>query len=267
MPSGVQSGAITATLPLLVALHGGLGNGKQFERTSGFDGIAEANNFLVVYPDGVGTGPNGALNRTWNGGSCCGVASRTDVDDVAFIAQLVVGLQQAYRIDPHRIFAAGHSNGGILAYRLACQLANVFAAIGVQSTSLEFAPCAPAQPVSLLHIHGSADQNIPIGGGVGQNGVSGFAFNPPLDGVHAIATADGCGTSPVDTIDAANADLSLSLWHPCAAGTAVEFIKVAGAPHAWMGHPPVPGGGSSTPYQGLDSSVAIWTFLSEHPRR
>ena len=56
VPSGVQSGAITATLPLLVALHGGLGNGKQFERTSGFDGIAEANNFLVVYPDGVGTG-------------------------------------------------------------------------------------------------------------------------------------------------------------------------------------------------------------------
>ena len=253
----VPSGAITATLPLLVALHGAPGNEKQFEWTSRFDGIAEANNFLVVYTDGVGTGPNGAVNRIWKGGSCCGVASRTDVDDVAFIAQLVVSLQQAYHIDPHRLVAAGHSNGGILAYRLACQISNVFAGIGFQWTSLEFAPCTPAQPVSLLHIHGTADQNIPIGGRVGQIGVSGVAFNPLLDGVHTIATADGCGTSPVDTTDAANADLSLSLWHSCSDGTAVEFIKVAGAPHAWMGHPPVPGAGSSTPYQGLDSSVAI----------
>ena len=57
-------------VPLLVALHGGTGWGTQFERNSGFDGLAEANLFLVVYPDGVGIGPHGTDTRTWNGGDC-----------------------------------------------------------------------------------------------------------------------------------------------------------------------------------------------------
>ncbi len=71
IPSTITPGRSQPPVPLLVALHGGLGSGRQFERTSGFDGLAEANRFIVVYPDGVGVGPD-EQNRTWNSGECCG---------------------------------------------------------------------------------------------------------------------------------------------------------------------------------------------------
>ena len=51
--------------------------------------LAEANGFLVVFPDGVGLGPNADKFRTWNGGYCCGTAVKQNVDDVAFISALI----------------------------------------------------------------------------------------------------------------------------------------------------------------------------------
>ncbi len=253
-------------VPLLIALHGGTGWGKQFERNSGFDGLAQANGFIVVYPDGVGNGPNADQQRTWNGGACCGIAARTNVDDVAFIDQLITQLEADFPIDADRVFAAGHSNGGILAYRLACELPDRIAAIGVQSSALEIDACTPDQPVSAIHIHGAADQNLPIDGGVGPNALSGVDFNKPLEGATALAAADGCDAAPTTTTDATNADLMIHLWSPCAAGTEVVFVEVAGAGHAWMGHETGGSGRVGPVYMGLDSSLLIWNFLVQHGR-
>ncbi len=80
LPEGTEA-------PLLVAMHGGTGWGLQFQAASGFDDLAEANGFLVVYPDGteIDLVPEG---RVWNGGRCCGRAQqdRADVDDVGFLS-------------------------------------------------------------------------------------------------------------------------------------------------------------------------------------
>ena len=268
VPSTVPRGSSAGpAAPLLVALHGGVGSGTQFERNSGFDGLAEANRFIVVYPDGTGTGPSGTALRTWNGGACCGSAVRNNVNDVEFIRLLIQQLESQYPIDRSRVFAAGHSNGGILAYRLACELSDQIVAIGVQSTSLELDHCRPSQPVSLLHIHGTADHNIPIGGGRGTSGISGVSFQPPINGVQAIAAADGCAAAPVEATDPANADVTTQTWQSCGADTTVQFIKVAGASHAWMGHPGGAVALGGAPYTKLDSSLTIWTFLAAHPRR
>jgi polyhydroxybutyrate depolymerase len=251
--------------PLLIALHGGTGWGKQFERNSGFDGLAEANGFIVVYPDGIGVGADGTDLRTWNGGGCCGPAAKQQVDDVAFIRQLIADLRAQHDIDPSRVFATGHSNGGILALRLACELADQIAAIGVQSSALEVDTCAPTQPVSVLQIHGAADQNVPIDGGVGPNGISGVSFNKPRDAATTLAAADGCPGDPVTEQDTTNADLSTSTWS-CPHDVQVAFVEVAGANHAWMGHTSGGSGRVGPPYTKLDSSLVIWSFLSQHPR-
>jgi polyhydroxybutyrate depolymerase len=256
---------LTGAPPLLIALHGGTGWGTQFERNSGFDGLAEANGFIVVYPDGVGVGANGTELRTWNGGDCCGPAAKQQVDDVGFIRLLTAQLRTQYDIDPSRIVATGHSNGGILAYRLACELSDQIVAIGVQSSALEVSTCVPSHPVSVLQVHGAADQNIPIDGGVGPNALSGVAFNRPILAAQTLAAADGCPSAPLSTTDADNADLSVTSWS-CPNGVQVAFVEVAGANHAWMGH----AGGSGKvgpPYTKLDSSLAIWSFLSRHPRK
>ncbi len=87
---------------------------------------------------------------------------RKQVDDVEFVRRLLDTIEEQYSIDPTHVFAAGHSNGGFMAYWLACELSDRIVAVGLQSGGLGLASCDPAQPVSLLHIHGTADTNVPI---------------------------------------------------------------------------------------------------------
>lgn len=254
-------------VPLLLALHGGIGWGLQYAKNSGFDALAEANQFIVVFPDGVGPALKEDTLRTWNGGACCGGAVKQNVDDVMFLSMLIDTIEAQHPIDKARVFAAGHSNGGIMDYRLACELADKVVAIGLQSSSLELEQCHPSRPVSLLHIHGTADDNVPIDGGRGPNGISGVAFRPPIDGVRTIAAADGCSAEPETTTDPANADLTVLTWGSCRDGTAVEMVKVAGAGHAWMGSGSPPSRLLGAVYPDYHSTEEIWTFLINHPRR
>jgi len=259
----------TGGVPLLVALHGGLGSGAQFEQNTDFDGLAEANGFLVVYPDGTSTnlGPD---HLVWNAGGCCGAAeaSRDNVDDVAFIRTLIVHLESTYDVDRARVFVTGHSNGALLAYVLACQLSQTVDAIAVQAGALLESGCHPTDPVAAMEIHGTDDQNIPINGGKGSSELSGTTFPPPVDALETIASADGC--SPASTSpDPSNEAVTIESWTPCAASTTVQWVKVSGANHAWMGHPPSSPAAESlvgAPFMGFDSSAAVWSYLAAHPR-
>jgi polyhydroxybutyrate depolymerase len=257
-------------VPLLVALHGGFGSGVQFETNSGFDQLADAHHFIVVYPDGTPIRSSGALAdaRVWNGGRCCGPAARQQVDDVGFVSQLIDLIARHHDIDTARVYAAGHSNGAIMSYRLACELSDKIVAVGVQSGSLEVDPCQPTRPVSVLHIHGTADRNIPIDGGRG-DGIAGIAFQPPRDATLAFARADGCAASSATTTSPDHADVSIETWKSCRDGAEVQFVSIAGASHAWMGHASTRRGRALTgaPYMEYDSSAAIWSFLAAHPRR
>jgi len=260
---------ITDPAPLLVALHGGLGSGEQFAAASGFDGLATANAFVVVYPDGIGSLSDGDAGiRTWNGGDCCGPAVRDGVDDVAFVRALVPRVAAGVPIDFGRVFATGHSNGGILALRLACEAADTFAAVGVQAAALGVPTCGPQQPMSTLMIHGTADRNIPIDGGKGV-GPSGVVFTPPREGAARIARADGCDVEASSTTDIANPDLVLMQWTGCPEGVAVQFLAVTGASHAWMGQATTSAAAErlvGPVYPDLNTSRAIWAFVSAHAR-
>lgn len=249
-------------LPLLVALHGGGGSGEQFRRASRFDSLAASGRAVVVYPDGT---PVARRGYTWNARTCCGTASREGVDDVGFVRRLVASLEKRYRIDPARVFAAGHSNGGMFAYRLACEAADVVAAVGVQSGTLEQPGCHPARPVSLIHIHGSADGNVPLAGGLGPDSRRGVPFQPPLAGAATLAAADGCPPEPAVATDPSNRALTVRTWVPCRGGAEVRFVTVDGAGHPWMGSPRRRS--RETAGAGVDSSAMIWSFLEAHPRR
>jgi len=262
VPSQLPAGPV----PLLLAFHGGTGWGQQFERSSGFDGLAEANGFIVVYPDGVGNGADETNLRTWNGGGCCGAAARHNVDDVGFVNQLLDTLEATYSIDTHRVFATGHSNGGILSYRLACELSDRIVGAGLQSGTLEIDRCSPTQPVSLLHIHGTADTNLPIDGGRGADSIAGVDFVSPRKSIGTLAVADGCTTATVEAIiDPTNPDITIRDWTGCTAGAEVKWMEVRGAGHGWMGRTSA-NPNAAPAYQGLDASLTIVTFLLEHPR-
>lgn len=255
--------------PLLVALHGGLGSAEQFEVNSGFDGLATSNGFLVVYPEGVGLLPDGRGGaRTWNGGACCGPAAARDVDDVAFVRAVVRSVSAVHAVDADRVYLTGHSNGGILAVRIACEEPTLFAALAVQSATLGVDDCPPSRSISMLQIHGTADTNIPLDGGLG-SGVARVRFAPPRTAAAAIAGADGCSERVTTATDPVNPDLVLERWSGCPDGVEVQFLAVTGAGHAWMGHPPASAAGRllvGEPYPDLDASRTIWAFLAAHPR-
>jgi polyhydroxybutyrate depolymerase len=254
--------------PLVLALHGGIGSGPQFESTSGFDDLAAAHGFVVVYPDGIEIGGRGILasGHVWNGGRCCSTAARENVDDVGFLRAVIDRVEADRAIDVRRVYAVGHSNGAIMSYRLACELSDRIAAIGIQAGAIEIDRCAPAHPVSVLAIHGTADTNIPIDGGKG-TGISGATFSSPTDAAATFARLDGCGASETRT-DPDNNDVHVETWSGCGHGTEVEFVRVTGATHAWMGHRSARAatGLTGAPYLGFDSSAAIWDFLAAHPR-
>jgi polyhydroxybutyrate depolymerase len=258
------------SVPLLVALHGGLGSGPQFEQQTGFDGLAESNRFIVVYPNGTPIRP-GSTGLVWNAGACCSVAAenRQNIDDVGFISALITQLESQYNINKDMVDVTGHSNGAMLGERLACQLSDQIVAIAVQSGALTTPQCDPAHPVAVLEIHGTADQNVPINGGVGSSSLNQFAYPPPIDGLKTLAARDNCPTASTNSQDPINSAVTFQIWSPCAAGTVVEWARVSGADHAWMGHPASPSAQAidgGPPFMGFDSSAAAWSFLAAHPR-
>jgi hypothetical protein len=89
------------------------------------------------------------------------------IDDVGFIDALLDNLEGDLCIDRRRVHATGMSNGAELAHRLACDLSWRIASITPVAGTDNTTSCAPTRPVPVMHIHGSADQNVPFDGGVG----------------------------------------------------------------------------------------------------
>jgi polyhydroxybutyrate depolymerase len=138
IPAGVTSPA-----PLVVMMHGGFGSAQQAERAYGWDELADSAKFVVAYPDGVG--------RAWNvNGGCCGRPGRENVDDVGFINAVVGDVAANVNVDPRRRYATGISNGGMLAYALACDT-GTFAAIGPDSAT-QLDNCAAPHPTSVMAV-------------------------------------------------------------------------------------------------------------------
>jgi polyhydroxybutyrate depolymerase len=260
-------------VPLFIGLHGGLGWGDQFAATDHIEGLAESNGFVVVHPDGVRVaaaagGRAQARSAVWNGGICCGIAARDDVDDVGFIRALIDRIEDDHAIDPHQVFAFGHSNGAIMSYRLACELSDRIVGVGVVAGTLGVANCHPAQPVSVLHLHGTADDNLPLAGGVGKDSLAGVDFPPPRQGFDTLADADGCGAATETT----DGDVTTTLRQPCEMGTTMAFVTLAGAPHPWPGGTAArrPRRSASGPAAaddvGYDATSHVVAFLLAHPR-
>nr|BFE78602.1 hypothetical protein GCM10020093_012030 [Planobispora longispora] len=201
-------------------MHGGLGSARQAERSYGWNAEADRRGFAVAYPDGYG--------RAWNvGDGCCGRPGRERVDDVAFIGRMVTEIRRELSVDPARVYATGISNGGMMAYRLACD-STVFAAIGpVAATRL--GGCPAPKPLSVIHVHGLADRMVRFDGAPG-TGIARID-GPPVRAVLAGWRAtDRCGRPAVSRSGAVTAERAR-----CRHGRAVELITIEGAGHQWPG--------------------------------
>lgn len=233
-------------LAVIVAFHGGGGDASGFKRYAGLDAVADREGFVVVYPDG--TGRLGRRLLTWNAGTCCGYARDHKVDDVAFVLALLGELSRELPLDPTRVYATGHSNGAMMAYRMAIDAPERIAAIAPVAGMMVTDGFPPARPMPVLHVHSVDDPRALYAGGVGppfpftSARVTHRAVEPELarwvahDGcareptVADRRTAPGAGGGPAHTA-------TLLVWAPCTSGAEVRFWKLTGAGHAWPGHP------------------------------
>jgi polyhydroxybutyrate depolymerase len=256
--------ASSAPAPLVVMLHGALGTGRQAQSSYGWDAQADRGRFVVAYPDGV--------KRSWAvSHDCCGPPAAAAVDDVAFITQMVSAIAAAVPIDPARIYATGISNGGMLAYRLACE-SRIFAAIGPASATM-LGPCPSPAPISVIHLHGTADQTIPYTGGMSKRDNRGAGARPAqIDGppmptlISTWRGIDHCAQPSVSTAGPVTTSVA-----NCPDGRSVELITIVGAGHQWPGQPgPNPAIARAlqldSPSTALDATQTIWRFFSAHPK-
>jgi polyhydroxybutyrate depolymerase len=216
------------------------------ESLTRFDAQADAEGFIVVYPEGVG--------RTWNAGFCCGDAQEEEVDDLGFLAQLVqtVGAERA--VDRDRVYVAGFSNGGYMAYRAACERPDTLAAVAsVAGTLPDFFDCRPSRALGVLEIHGTADAVVPYEGRCRPE-----RCVPSSERVvEEWSERDGCRESPRVRI---RGRVTSTRWASCRSGSAVRLYVIAGGTHTW------PGRGEG-PDAALDATAAVWSFFAGQRRR
>jgi len=173
--------------PLLVVLHGfGPFTGGLQAGFLGILDVVDEKNLVVLMPDGT-LNENG--DRFWNGASFCCDPDKA-IDDVGYLSGLIEEAKQTYNIDGKRVYLLGHSNGGFMSYRMACEASELITAIVslAGSTFAEGADCQPAtRPVSVLQVHGTADSTILY------DGVAGV-YPSAVDTAEYFAGAAGCDT-------------------------------------------------------------------------
>jgi polyhydroxybutyrate depolymerase len=246
---------------VVFAFHGGGGNADYMVGVSKFNEIADEEGFLVVYPNGSGRRGDSLL--TWNGGTCCAYAQQKNVDDVGFVRAILADLQTITNIDPKRVYATGMSNGAIMSYRLACEAADVFAAIAPVSGTLNYSPCEPSETVSIIHFHGTSDSQVPYNGGVGPESIVGVDFTSVQDSLDFWVSFNGCDSQPqTNSFDV----IQHQVWEGCADSSSVELYTIDGGEHAWPGNDRPGWAGGDEPTQALSASQLIWEFFEAHPK-
>jgi len=241
--------------PLLVILHGYGANGFFQEQYLGLAPLVERQGILIVAPDGT---PDASGQRFWNATPACCGSGGPSVDDVGYLRGLIADIRHDYNVDRQRIFLVGHSNGAFMAHRLACEAAHEVAAIVslAGATFADAAACRPSEPVSVLDIHGDADDTILYQGGqIGRSPYPG-----ELDTMMHWQVYDHCAPGLVS--DPMPLDLDFRLignetnvqrFNDCARATDVELWTIHGGGH-------IPNISHSFP-------TDLWQWLSDHPKQ
>jgi polyhydroxybutyrate depolymerase len=205
--------------PLVFNWHACTGAASDEEGYTNMDPAADANGWVLVYPNS----PDGS----WNVGSgCTSTEAGMSRDDVGFAVALANQIQSAACIDPKRIYTTGFSNGAFMSYALGCEHAELFAAIAPVGGKVGVPTCQPSRSVPVMAFNGTADPKL-----------SYTADDLPgvPDTVKAWATRDGCTAGPDQTYQMGT--VTCQTWSSCTAGATVTLCSADGGGHCWPGSP------------------------------
>jgi polyhydroxybutyrate depolymerase len=224
-------------LPLLLGFHGRTADAQFFRGQSMIDSYVPTEKFIAILI-------NGSIDQwsSWNAGNCCSPSTQNNIDDVGLVSTIIDQTIASYSIDQTKIWAVGHSNGGMMAYRLGCDLSEKITAIGIVGGALMDQTCNPTKPVSIMHLHGNLDPTVPYEGG--------GKFETPsiADSVLTLNKEFKCADS---TFELQKPNDAFRKKYTCLRGSEVELANYYEREHEWT----------------LQSTKEILRFLFAHPRK
>lgn len=242
-------------MPLVILLHGYGASGAIQEAYMQFQPLADEYGFLYLHPDGA---VDAGGNRYWNATDACCDFGNTGIDHSGMLRALIDSTKANFSVDDRRVWIIGHSNGGFMAYRMACDHADSVAAIVSLAGATFDDPnqCAPVEPVHVLQIHGTNDGTILYGGG----NIGGNTYPGAIESVETWAAYDGCDIVPDNS--APNIDLDAGI--PGNDSSVTRYLSQCspgGSGELWTIH-----GGAHVPDLSDSFSRQVVEYLYAHPK-
>jgi len=204
--------------------------------------LAEANTFILVYQQGSCL--DGASH--WN--PCpIGGDNKSTADDVGFIEAMISEISSQYNLDMERIYAAGYSNGGMMAYGLANYKSDLIAAVASVSGTMLNCTGPTSHPMPVIHLHGTSDGVVSYNGSNDWNSVQStleywISFNNTIS------------TPTIDTDNTGGMTIEHYSYEQGDNAVSVEHYKYIGGDHVWF----------NETYQGQNASELVWNFMSRY---
>jgi poly(3-hydroxybutyrate) depolymerase len=251
------------TRPAVLVLHGGMGSAAVMRANSGFDGVARAEGFMVVYAQG--TAFAGDERHAWNTGYLLRRQVQ-DADDIAYFDALIDRLTGEHGADPERIFMTGGSNGGMMTFVYAVARAERLAAIAPVVSAMFTFDQRPAVPLPILMINGAKDEEVPLEGGMSRNPLVRRAQEAPYKPLSEIIEFWVKSNRSAATPQVQRQGTLTTTVHEAGADGAqtISIVDSAGG-HGWPGTRARRQG--NQPITSFSGAERIWEFFRDHRRK
>lgn len=252
----------TEKSPIIFAFHGGGGDMNQISEEKNYHLLSKSEELgiPIVFPNGYSLFPTGRI-ATWNAGKCCGDARDKNIDDVKFIREVFTDVKSKLSIRDEEVYAIGMSNGGMMAYRLACEASDIFKKIMAVAGTDNTVTCPNNTAVSILHIHAKDDDHVLFMGGHGK-AFSDKRIEKVTEFTSVAATMEKwmkhnqCTDKKVRVLD--NKDVYCDLFSECRDQTKIKLCVTASGGHSW------PGSSKGKSSNAISANDLMWQFFREN---
>ena len=228
----------TSAVPVLFNFHGFGDNASDYMNNADMRAVSESDTFILVYPQGSCLDGSSHWNPCPTGGD-----NKSTADDVGFVESMISVISSQYNVDMDRIYAAGYSNGGMMAYGIANYKSDLIAAVASVSGVMLDCTGPTNHPMPVVHLHGTSDGVLPYNGNNDWNSAQ-STLDHWINFNNTVLTPTITSENNIERYVYAQGDSSVS----------VEHYKFIGGDHVWF----------SATYQGQSTSELVWNFVSRY---
>lgn len=232
----------TSSVPVLFNFHGFGGSASEFVNDADMRTMAESDTFILIYPQGSCLDGSSHWNACPTGGD-----NKSDANDFGFVESMISEVSSQYNVDMERIYAAGYSNGGMMAYGLANYKSDLIAAVASVSGAMLDCTGPTSHPMPVIHLHGTSDGVLPYNGSSDWSSTQStldYWINFNNTTINPTVSTDNSAGMTIEHYDYDQGDNSVSVQH----------YKYIGGDHVWF----------SATFQGQNTSELIWNFVSKY---